>query len=75
MNDRVKNYNDNVRVLFDQAMEFGIITKKDSNQNTSARYNCHFTKELNISDLLARYEVDSKKLDKAVAGNLKPLLR
>ncbi|MEH7180265.1 tubulin-like doman-containing protein [Neobacillus vireti] len=75
MNDRVKKYNEHVRTLFDHAWEFGIIKKKDSNQNTSAYFNCHFTKDISISDLFTRYEVDSKQLDKAIAGNIKPLLR
>jgi hypothetical protein len=74
-NERVNRYNNHVRTLFDQAKKFGIITEKDSNQNTSAYFNCHFTKNTNISDLFGRYEVDTKKLDKAVAGNIKPLLR
>jgi hypothetical protein len=74
-NDRVKKYNEHIRALFDHAWEFGIIKEKDRNQNTSAYFNCHFTKDISILDLFTRYEVNSKQLDKAVAGNIKPLLR
>ncbi|MEH7094819.1 tubulin-like doman-containing protein [Neobacillus vireti] len=74
-NDRVKKYNDQIRALFDQAREFSIITEKESDKNTNSNFNCHFTKEINISELFARYEVDTKNLDKAAPGNLKPLVR
>ncbi|MBT2730604.1 tubulin-like doman-containing protein [Bacillus sp. ISL-75] len=74
-NDRVKKYNDTVRELFDKAREFGCITEKDSEHNTSARFKCYFTKEISISDLYARYDADPKHIDKASPGILKQILR
>ena len=74
-NERVKEYNSGVRVLFDQAQEFGCITEKNDDQNTSARFQCHFTKDVNIGALFAADEVDPKKLDKASLGCLKQVLR
>jgi hypothetical protein len=74
-NDRVKKYNESVRNLFDQAKGFGSIAEKDSDQKTSSRYTCYITKEINLTNLFARYEVDEKRLEKASPGNLKPLLR
>ncbi|WML41259.1 tubulin-like doman-containing protein [Neobacillus sp. OS1-2] len=74
-NERVKQYNSGVRALFNQAQGFGCITEKNNDQNTSARFQCHFTKDVNIGALFAAYEVDPKKLEKANLGNLKQVLR
>ncbi|MEH7118589.1 tubulin-like doman-containing protein [Neobacillus vireti] len=73
-NPRVKEYNNSVRSLFDQAMKFGCITVKDDERNTSARYQCHFTKELNRSALSAKYELNPMKFDQAGMRNLKSVL-
>jgi hypothetical protein len=74
-NERVKQYNAGVRTLFEQAKGFGCITEKNADQNTSARFQCHFTNDLNMGLLFAKHEVDPKKLDKASLGNLKQVLR
>ncbi|EKN71496.1 hypothetical protein BABA_01305 [Neobacillus bataviensis LMG 21833] len=74
-NERVKQYNSSVRTLFDQAQGIGCIQEKNDDQNTSARFQCHFTKDVNIGALFAAYEVDPKKLEKANLGNLKQVLR
>ncbi|WP_160722809.1 tubulin-like doman-containing protein [Bacillus sp. USDA818B3_A] len=74
-NSRVKEYNAGVRALFDQALEFGCITVKEDERNTSAKYLCHFTKELNRGAFFAKYEIDLNKLDRASLGNLHQVLR
>jgi hypothetical protein len=74
-NERVKKYNASVRTLFDEASALGCITEKNGDQNTSARFQCHFTKEINLPDLYAQYEVNPKQIDKASLGNLKQVLR
>ncbi|MEH7158364.1 tubulin-like doman-containing protein [Neobacillus drentensis] len=73
-NERVRQYNSSVRALFDEASTFGCISEKNGNQNTSARFQCHFTKEVSLVDLYAQFEVDPKQIDKASHGNLKQLL-
>ncbi|MBV7505688.1 tubulin-like doman-containing protein [Bacillus sp. sid0103] len=73
-NERVKQYNASVRTLFDEASAFGCITEKNAVHNTSARFQCHFTKEISLSDLYAQYEVDPQQIDKASLGNLKRVL-
>jgi len=73
-NERVKQYNAGVRALFDQALGFGCIIEKNDDQNTSARFQCHFTKDVNIGVLFAAHDVDPKKLDKASLGSLKQVL-
>jgi hypothetical protein len=74
-NERVKKYNASVRTLFDEASALGCITEKNGDQNTSARFQCHFTKEISLPDLYAQYEVNPKQIDKASLGNLKQVLR
>ncbi|WP_066315315.1 tubulin-like doman-containing protein [Bacillus sp. FJAT-29814] len=74
-NERLHKYNAGIRALFDQAMQFKVISEKDSDQGTSARYQCHFTKEFNMDELFAQYEVDPKNIDKASPGSLKQLYR
>ncbi|MFL6559277.1 MAG: hypothetical protein ACJ8MO_24555, partial [Bacillus sp. (in: firmicutes)] len=74
-NKRVQQYNASIRSMFEQAMGFKVITQKNSDHSTSARYECHFTKEMNISDLFAQYEIDPKQLNKATLGSLKQILR
>ncbi|WHY85470.1 tubulin-like doman-containing protein [Neobacillus novalis] len=74
-NQRVKAYNASIRAMFDQAMEFGTISEKNSDQNTSARFSCKFTKDVNLEQLFAAHEVDAKQLDKASLGNLKQVHR
>ncbi|PGY09474.1 tubulin-like doman-containing protein [Bacillus sp. AFS031507] len=74
-NKRVQQYNASIRSMFEQAMEFKVITEKNSDHSTSARYECHFTKEMNFSDLFAQYEIDPKQLNKATLGSLKQILR
>ncbi|PLS04314.1 tubulin-like doman-containing protein [Neobacillus cucumis] len=73
-NPRVQEYNTSVRSLFDEAMKFGCITVKDDERNTSAKYQCHFTKEFNSGALFAKYELDPKKLDQASIRNLNLVL-
>lgn len=72
-NERVKTYNARVRALFNQARELGTITEKQTDKNTSARFQCHFTKEISIQDLFAQHGIDLQ-LDKASLGNLKAVL-
>ncbi|MFL6556280.1 MAG: hypothetical protein ACJ8MO_09210, partial [Bacillus sp. (in: firmicutes)] len=67
--------NASVRTLFDEAIGFGCISEKNPDQNTSARFQCHFTKEINLPELYAKYEVDPKQIEKASLGNLKQVLR
>jgi len=74
-NERVKQYNSAIRNLFDQAKTFGAITEKNAEQNTSARFQCHFTKEISLPDLFAANDIDPNQLDKASLGNLKQVLR
>ncbi|MFJ5713579.1 tubulin-like doman-containing protein [Neobacillus sp. NPDC093127] len=74
-NQRVKAYNARIRAMFDQAVEFGTISEKTSDQNTSARFSCRFTKDVNLEQLFAAHEVDAKQLDKASLGNLKQVHR
>ncbi|MED4228515.1 tubulin-like doman-containing protein [Neobacillus cucumis] len=74
-NPRAKEYNANVRALFDQALKWGCITEKDDDRHTSARYQCHFTKDINSGALFAKYQVDPKKLDQASLGNIKQVLQ
>ncbi|MEH7355223.1 tubulin-like doman-containing protein [Neobacillus drentensis] len=74
-NERVKQYNAGVRALFDQAKGYGCITEKNDDQNTSARFQCHFTKDVNIGALFAVHDVDPKKIEKASLGSLKQVLR
>ncbi|MCL6572550.1 MAG: tubulin-like doman-containing protein [Bacillus sp. (in: Bacteria)] len=74
-NERVKVYNANIRVLFDQAAEIGTITEKQTDKNTSARYLCHFTKEISIGDLFTKNEIDPYQLDKTSLGKLKQVHR
>jgi hypothetical protein len=74
-NQRVKAYNASIRAMFDQAVEFGTISEKNSDQNTSARFSCRFTKDVNLEQLFAAHEVDAKQLDKASLGNLKQVHR
>lgn len=74
-NERILKYNAAIRSLFDQAKEFNVITEKTDEQNTSARFQCHFTKDISIADLFAKYEVHPKQLDQASHGNLKQLQR
>ncbi|MEW9053008.1 MAG: tubulin-like doman-containing protein [Neobacillus sp.] len=73
-NERVHQYNREIRELFDQAQHFGCIVEKDSEQNTSARYQCHFTKPLSLELFFKKHEVDPKRLRKATLGNLKRAL-
>ncbi|WP_144554199.1 tubulin-like doman-containing protein [Bacillus sp. X1(2014)] len=73
-NERVKQYNANVRTLFDEASGFKCISEKNADHNTSARFQCHFTKEISLSDLYAQYEVDPNQIEKASLGNLKQVL-
>ncbi|QCJ44158.1 hypothetical protein FAY30_20860 [Bacillus sp. S3] len=74
-NERVKQYNAGIRALFDQGRKLGCITMKNDERNTSARFQCHFTKDVNIAALFSRHEVDPKRIEKASLGNLKLLLR
>ncbi|MGJ7910716.1 tubulin-like doman-containing protein [Neobacillus sp. LXY-1] len=74
-NERIKAYNASIRALFDQAQKYGCITEKDTDQNTSARFKCHFTKEISIPELFAKYGVNPTQLDQASLGNVKQLLR
>ncbi|ETI69646.1 tubulin-like doman-containing protein [Neobacillus vireti] len=74
-NQRVKAYNASIRAMFDQAVEFGAISEKTSDQNTSARFSCRFTKDVNLEQLFSAHEVDAKQLDKASLGNLKQVHR
>ncbi|MFF2448948.1 tubulin-like doman-containing protein [Neobacillus sp. NPDC058068] len=74
-NQRVKAYNASIRAMFNQAVEFGTISEKNSDQNTSARFLCQFTKDVNLEALFAEHEVDPMNLDKASLGNLKQVHR
>jgi hypothetical protein len=70
-NERIKQYNESLRALFDKAQDFGSITEKETDQNTSARYQCKFTKPFSLTDLLSTHQMDAKQLQKASLGNLK----
>jgi hypothetical protein len=74
-NERLQTYNSSIRTMFNQAMEYKVITEKNADHNTSARYECHFSKEISISDLFAQHEIDPKQLNKATLGSLKQVLR
>jgi hypothetical protein len=74
-NERLHDYNASIRTMFDQAMDYKVITEKHSDLTSSARYECHFTKEISIPDLFAQYEIDPKQLNKATLGSLKQVLR
>ncbi|WP_462410932.1 tubulin-like doman-containing protein [Neobacillus sp. Marseille-QA0830] len=74
-NERLLAYNASVRAMFDQAIGFKVIAEKNTDQNTSARFECHFTKEISIADLYAQYEIDPTHISKASLGNLKQVHR
>ncbi|MFD2446858.1 tubulin-like doman-containing protein [Bacillus sp. CGMCC 1.16607] len=74
-NDRIRKYNDHVRSLFDRAKEFGIIAEKDADSNTTARYQCKFTKSVSLSTILANHNVDPTDLKKTSLGDLKRCLQ
>lgn len=70
-NPRIKQYNASVRALFEKAQGFGAISEKETDQNTSARYQCNFTKPISLSDLLAEHQIEEKQFHKARLGDLK----
>jgi hypothetical protein len=74
-NERLMAYNARIRTLFNQAIEYKVIKEKNTDQNTSARYECHFTKEISIPDLYTQYEIDPQQLNRASLGSLKQVLR
>ncbi|WP_040204242.1 tubulin-like doman-containing protein [Neobacillus jeddahensis] len=73
-NKRLQEYNASIRILFEQAREYKVITEKNSNHNTSARFTCHFSKAMNLADLFVQYEINPNQLDRANLGSLKQLL-
>ncbi|MEH7250775.1 tubulin-like doman-containing protein [Neobacillus niacini] len=73
-NERVSTYNNSVRELFEKAKNYGCLIEKDADHNTSARYQCKFTKPASLTDLFARHRIDPKALNKATLGSLKRVL-
>lgn len=56
VNPRIKEHNQNIRVIFDEALEKGVIRQKDTEQGTSNRYECVFTKDFDINQITSAYE-------------------
>lgn len=56
-NRRVKNYNAEVRSLFEKALSFKCISVKSSDIGTSSRYEVIFTKPLQLNELTDKYDM------------------
>ncbi|WP_368491028.1 tubulin-like doman-containing protein [Clostridium sp. BJN0013] len=68
VNERVKNYNEEVRGLFKRAMELGCIV--DTEKGSNERYKCIITKKFNIDEFMNQYSIDMQE-DKPNVGEIK----
>ncbi|MFB0831271.1 tubulin-like doman-containing protein [Brevibacillus laterosporus] len=73
LNVRVKDYNARIRELFDRAVRFGCIIEKDSENQTSNRYDCIITKPFEITAFLSTYKLDNDP-SKGSPGEIKRCL-
>jgi hypothetical protein len=73
-NTRVHNYNKSLRVLFEKAQSFGRIVEKAEDQNTSARYQCKFTKSVMLDAVFEKNGINPNQWKKATLGKLKRTL-
>jgi hypothetical protein len=73
-NTRVHHYNKSLRDLFEKAQAFGRIIEKDADQNTSARYQCKFTKPVMLDAVFESLGVNPRQWKKATLGKLKRTL-
>lgn len=55
VNERVKKYNDEVRVLFKKALELGCIV--DTGKGINERYKCVITEEFSIDKFMEKYRI------------------
>ncbi|OCA88077.1 hypothetical protein A8F94_09670 [Bacillus sp. FJAT-27225] len=74
-NPRLREYNNRIRNMFDEARRYGAIVEKDIDTNSSARYACVFTKSFSVEALLFESNIDPKQLEKTSIGELKRFVR
>lgn len=81
VNPRVRDYNAQVRALFDKAVSFGCISEKPGTANTSNRFECRLTKTFEVQSFVGQFslQLDAPKpnfgeLKRCIAG-LKELLQ
>lgn len=55
VNHRLKSYNEEIRRLFDKAVQLGCIRTRGNDTNTTYRYECIFTQPFELDEFLAGY--------------------
>lgn len=74
-NERIRGYNRYVRELFGKAKTLGCIIEKNMDQNTSSRFQCVFTRQIVLDELLLSYGIVEGKLEQASLGDLQRCLK
>ncbi|MFL0197575.1 tubulin-like doman-containing protein [Clostridium sp. WILCCON 0269] len=59
VNERVKKYNEEVRSIFQRAVEFGCIV--DTEKGSNERYKCIITEQFNIDEFMKSYKIDMQE--------------
>lgn len=54
---RIKEYNDEIRVMFDKACKLGCIREKETNSGTNNRFECIITKAFDLDKYLTAYNL------------------
>jgi hypothetical protein len=57
VNGRVREYNAQVRALFDKAVSFGCISQKEGDASTSSRYECRLTKPFDVQSFIGQFSL------------------
>ncbi|APM39107.1 tubulin-like doman-containing protein [Clostridium kluyveri] len=59
VNERVKNYNDEVRELFKRGVELGCVI--DTEKGSNERYKCIITEDFDIDEFMEQYSIDMQE--------------
>ena len=74
-NERLRQYNQSVRDLFEKARSYGCIIERDGDQSTGAKFQCKFTKPVSIPDIYRSFEINPNQIETASLGDLKRVLK